>query len=101
MATGRAPAGRAASSTCTAALVACGEHLERFGGHRAAAGLSIKPENVEASREAFGEHADAELTDEDLRPAVTIDAIVRGAELGLPLCEELAGSRRSASGIPA
>ncbi len=72
------------------ALVACGEHLERFGGHRAAAGLSIKPENVEAFARAFGEHADGELTDEDLRPRVTIDAIVRGAELGLPLCEELA-----------
>ncbi len=72
------------------ALVACGEHLERFGGHRAAAGLSIKPENVEAFAKAFGEHADGELTDEDLRPRVTIDAIVRGAELGLPLCEELA-----------
>ncbi len=72
------------------ALVACGEHLERFGGHRAAAGLSIKPENVEAFARAFGEHADTELTDEDLRPTVTIDAIARGAELGLPLCEELA-----------
>ncbi len=72
------------------ALVACGEHLERFGGHRAAAGLSIKQENVEAFAMAFGEHADAELSDEDLRPRVTIDAIVRGAELGLPLCEELA-----------
>ena len=72
------------------ALVACGEHLERFGGHRAAAGLSIKPENVEAFARAFGEHADTELTDEDLRPRVTIDAIARGAELGLPLCEELA-----------
>ena len=29
-------------------LAACAGHLERFGGHRAAAGLSIKPENVEA-----------------------------------------------------
>jgi single-stranded-DNA-specific exonuclease len=72
------------------ALAACGEHLERFGGHRAAAGLSIKPENVAAFADAFGAHADAELTDEDLRPRVTIDAIVRGSELGLPLCEELA-----------
>ncbi len=72
------------------ALLGCADHLERFGGHRAAAGLSIKPENVEAFADAFGAHADAELTDDDLRPQVTIDAIVRGAELGLPLCEELA-----------
>ncbi len=72
------------------ALLGCADHLERFGGHRAAAGLSIKPENVEAFADAFGAHADAELSDDDLRPQVTIDAIVRGAELGLPLCEELA-----------
>ena len=29
-----------------AGLAACSAHLERFGGHRAAAGLSIRPENV-------------------------------------------------------
>ena len=30
-----------------AGLAACAEHLERFGGHRAAAGLSIRPEAVD------------------------------------------------------
>ena len=72
------------------ALAACSEHLERFGGHRAAAGLTIRPERVEAFAAAFGAHADAVLTDEDLRPRIPVDAIVPGAELGLPLCEELA-----------
>jgi single-stranded-DNA-specific exonuclease len=72
------------------ALTACSEHLERFGGHRAAAGLSIKPENVEAFADAFAAHADAALSDEDLRPRIAIDAIVRGSELGLPLAHELA-----------
>ena len=41
------------------ALGACASHLERFGGHRAAAGLSIRPERVEAFAEAFAAHADA------------------------------------------
>ena len=72
------------------ALAACAGYLERFGGHRAAAGLSIKPENVEAFAEAFAAHADAVLGDDDLRPRIAIDAIVRGAELGLPLAHELA-----------
>jgi single-stranded-DNA-specific exonuclease len=71
------------------ALSACSAELERFGGHRAAAGLTIRPERVEAFAAAFGAHADRVLTDEDLRPRVPIDAIVPGAELGLPLCEEL------------
>ena len=71
------------------ALAACSDLLERFGGHRAAAGLAIRPERVEAFAEAFGAHADSVLTDEDLRPRTRVDAIVPGGELGLGLCEEL------------
>jgi single-stranded-DNA-specific exonuclease len=71
------------------ALAACSEHLERFGGHRAAAGLAIRREEVEPFARAFAAHADAVLTDDDLRAVVPVDAIVRGSELGLPLCEEL------------
>jgi single-stranded-DNA-specific exonuclease len=70
-------------------LAACAEHLERFGGHRAAAGLSIKPENVDALAAAFAQHADAHLADDDLRPVTVVDAIVPGAALTLGLCAEL------------
>jgi single-stranded-DNA-specific exonuclease len=71
------------------ALATCSEHLERFGGHRAAAGLSIDPERVEAFAAAFAAHADATLTDEDLRPVTVVDAVVAGGELTLDLCAEL------------
>jgi single-stranded-DNA-specific exonuclease len=71
------------------ALSACAEHLERFGGHRAAAGLSIRPENVEAFREAFAAHANELLTEEELQPVTVVDAAVSGRELTLDLCEEL------------
>ncbi len=51
------------------ALAACAEHLERFGGHRAAAGLTIRPERGRGVRGRRSRaHADAVLTDEDLRP---------------------------------
>jgi len=70
-------------------LAACSGHLERFGGHRAAAGLSIKPESVEAFADAFAAHADEHLADEDLQPVTRVDAVVAGAELTLDLCEEL------------
>jgi len=70
-------------------LAACASHLERFGGHRAAAGLSIKPESVEAFADAFAAHADEHLADEDLQPVTRVDAVVAGAELTLDLCEEL------------
>jgi len=70
-------------------LAACANHLERFGGHRAAAGLSIRPESVEAFADAFAAHADEHLADEDLQPVTRVDAVVAGAELTLDLCEEL------------
>ncbi len=71
------------------ALAACAEHLGRFGGHRAAAGLSIRPEHVDAFAEAFAAHADRVLGEDDLRPMLAVDAIVRGSSLGLPLAHEL------------
>jgi single-stranded-DNA-specific exonuclease len=71
------------------ALAACAAYLERFGGHRAAAGLTIDPERIETFSAAFAAHADAALSDYDLRPVTRIDAIVPGRKLGLDLCAEL------------
>jgi len=72
-----------------AALEACAEHLEGFGGHRAAAGLQIRAENVAAFREAFAAHANEVLSEDDLRRTEKVDAIVGGVGLGLDLAEEL------------
>lgn len=72
-----------------AALGVCSEHLSRFGGHRAAAGLSIDPAKLGAFAEAFGEAVDAELPEEDLQPRVGVDAVVSGDELTLDLSTEL------------
>jgi single-stranded-DNA-specific exonuclease len=71
------------------ALAACSVHLARFGGHRAAAGLSIEAAQVEAFAEAFATYADAALAESDLRPSTTVDAVVGGDELTLELCAEL------------
>jgi single-stranded-DNA-specific exonuclease len=71
------------------ALGACSEHLERYGGHRAAAGLSIEPERLEAFAEAFAAHADRELADDDLHAATVVDAVVSAEELTLGLAQEL------------
>jgi single-stranded-DNA-specific exonuclease len=72
------------------ALAACSSHLERFGGHRAAAGLSITPDRLEAFAEAFASQAEVLVGEEDLVPSTVIDAVLpRGARLTLDLCEEL------------
>ena len=71
------------------ALGACAGLLGRWGGHRAAAGLSISPENLEAFAEAFAARAGEHLSEDDLAPVVRVDAVVRGTELTLDLCREL------------
>jgi single-stranded-DNA-specific exonuclease len=72
-----------------AAFGACAEHLERFGGHRAAAGLSIRPDRLEAFADAFAAQADAELSAADLAAVTRVDAIVPAAALTLDLAREL------------
>ena len=72
------------------ALGGCARFLERFGGHRAAAGLTIVPESVEPFADAFAAQAEGLLAPEDLVPATMVDAVLpRGAKLTLDLCEEL------------
>ncbi len=72
-----------------AGLGACAAHLERFGGHRAAAGLTIAGDRVETFAAAFAAHADQVLSEDDLRPVTRVDAIVPGSSLNLDLCSEL------------
>ena len=71
------------------ALAACSSHLGRFGGHRAAAGLSIDPARLEAFAAAFAAHAEAVLAEDDLAPVTRVDAIVPGSALTLGLATEL------------
>ena len=72
-----------------AGLAACSDHLTRFGGHRAAAGLEIDRASVDAFREAFVAHAASVLSPDDLIAEQRIDAVVPGDELGTSLAEEL------------
>jgi single-stranded-DNA-specific exonuclease len=72
-----------------AALEACSEHLLGFGGHRAAAGLTLRAEHLDAFREAFAAHAASTLGPDDLRRTERVDAMVGGVGIGLDLAEEL------------
>lgn len=55
------------------ALEECADELERFGGHRAAAGLEIRPDRIDAFRDAFNARAKATLSPEQLAARVEID----------------------------
>lgn len=70
-------------------LTACADLFEKFGGHSHAAGLTIKRERVAELRRRLNEHAAANLNDEDLQPAIHIDAELPAEMLTLALAEEL------------
>ncbi len=82
------------------ALHAVAPLLERYGGHRAAAGLTIDAGRVDDLREAFEAHAATVLTAEDLQPVERVDAVVGGAQLGLALADELAQLEPTGMGNP-
>ncbi len=72
-----------------AALDACSEHLLRYGGHRAAAGLEIEAGRVDEFRAAFVAHAAASLGERDPVRTEVIDAVVGGESLGHEVAEQL------------
>ncbi|MDD3005400.1 single-stranded-DNA-specific exonuclease RecJ [Flavobacterium sp.] len=55
------------------ALEACSEHLEQFGGHMYAAGMTLLPENYEKFKEAFEKQVEKTITQVQLEPQLNID----------------------------
>jgi single-stranded-DNA-specific exonuclease len=62
-------------------LQRCGHLLERFGGHRSAAGLTIAREKVAEFARCFNDSVRAVLTLDDLVPELRVDLEVRLADL--------------------
>jgi single-stranded-DNA-specific exonuclease len=70
-------------------LDSCGDLMEQFGGHAAAAGMRIKADNIDDLRVKLNEHAVKNLSDEDLIPEIKVDAVVLAQTLDLSVVEEL------------
>ena len=56
------------------ALEACSEHLEQFGGHMYAAGMTLSPENYSVFKEAFEREVEKTIHPDMLIPEISIDA---------------------------
>ena len=63
------------------AIHACREYLLGYGGHFAAAGLSLLPENLEAFENKFEETVASTIEDRLLVPEIVIDTVINFAEL--------------------
>ena len=55
------------------ALESCAEHIEQFGGHKYAAGLTLKEENYEAFKQAFEDEVSKTIDKSLLSPEVKVD----------------------------
>jgi single-stranded-DNA-specific exonuclease len=63
------------------ALEACSEHLEQFGGHMYAAGMTLKAENYAAFKEAFERQVQQTIHPEMLIPEIEIDAEINFSDI--------------------
>lgn len=82
------------------AITACSAHLERFGGHRYAAGIGLHADRVTAFSAAFEAAAHKLLGDDDLVPRLEIDAEVQPEQVTTELALELKRLEPFGSGNP-
>ena len=59
------------------ALTEVSDHLQNYGGHPMAAGLTISEENFEDFKKAFLTFAETNLSEEDMEPRLKIDAEIQ------------------------
>jgi single-stranded-DNA-specific exonuclease len=63
------------------ALDACSSHLEQFGGHMYAAGMTLKEENYPAFKEAFERQVEKTILPEMLTPEIEVDAEINFTDI--------------------
>jgi single-stranded-DNA-specific exonuclease len=63
------------------ALDACSSHLEQFGGHMYAAGMTLKEENYPAFKEAFEKQVEKTILPEMLTPEIEVDAEINFTDI--------------------
>ncbi|CAI2765662.1 single-stranded-DNA-specific exonuclease RecJ [Flavobacterium collinsii] len=63
------------------ALDACSEHLEQFGGHMYAAGMTLKAENYQTFKEAFETQVSSTILPEMRTPEIEIDAEINFSDI--------------------
>lgn len=64
------------------ALEACSDLFLKFGGHPAAAGLSMEKEKLDLFREKFEKVVAAQIKEHQIEPSISIDSVVHVDELG-------------------
>ncbi len=90
---GNRPAVGSARSACGVnlydAIQGASDHVIKFGGHQAAAGLSIQPENIDAFREDFCQNVIDQVSVAELIPDLDIDAEALIGQITVSMIDDL------------
>lgn len=81
------------------AICACGDLLLKFGGHPMAAGITLKPENIEAFRKRINQYA-AEHFPQMPTQTVTLDCKLNPAALSVSMAQSLTQLEPFGNGNP-
>lgn len=81
------------------AICACGDLLIKFGGHPMAAGITLKPENIEAFRKRINQYA-AEYFPQMPTQTVTLDCKLNPAVLSVSMAQSLTQLEPFGNGNP-
>lgn len=81
------------------AICACGDLLIKFGGHPMAAGITLKPENIEAFRKRLNQYA-AEHFPQMPTQTVTLDCKLNPAALSVSMAQSLTQLEPFGNGNP-
>ena len=71
------------------AVESCSDLLENFGGHTYAAGLTMKPENVEEFTRRFNDYVERNIDPASLIPQVDIDSYLQFSEITASFTRQL------------
>ena len=82
------------------ALESCAALLQRFGGHKVAAGLTLESGRVRELRRLVNECADRVLGPDDLRPRLRVDAAMGFRDVTGPLAAQLTALAPFGAGNP-
>lgn len=67
----------------------CSDLTEKFGGHAQAAGVSVRPENIEKFCEKMAEEVEKELEGKEIMSVIEVDCEVSTEDIGWELVSEL------------
>jgi single-stranded-DNA-specific exonuclease len=81
-------------------LKGCAQHLEKFGGHRAAAGITLRAENIPDFRKDFERIVCHKTTPEDFLPELFIDSEISASDVSVQLADDLEALAPFGTGNP-